>query len=174
MRNLTLLFFILTSGTTFSQRFQNFTVDKTLDYKIKDEGKPFEVGGENFTTKSDVQIDYHNDYNLLTMPQARLKVKGDTLLITLEAINAAIYTKCTITIIGKKFSTSLHFTESGETGGPKEMTTDNHKLVLSHNNFKKGQTVRGHIEFRERCLTGYCPDYIKDSKVKGNFVVTIE
>ncbi len=174
MKRLIVSFFILISWTTYAQRFQNFTLDKTLDYKIKDEGKSFEIAGQTNTTKSDAQVDYPNKYNLLTMPLVRSLKTMDTLQITLESINEAIYIICTIKIVDKAFSSSFKFTQSGDTGEIREMKIDNSKLVLSDDIFKKGRTVRGRIEFNEQCLTGDCPDFIKNSTVKGNFVVTVE
>jgi len=174
MRTLIVLVFSLVSWETYSQRPRDFAVDKTLDYEIKGEGRSFKIAGENFTSKSDVQISYLPDkYNLLVMPLVKATKIGDTLQLTLEAINEAIYSVCTIKIFGKKCLITFSFTESGETGGPRELPIYNFSLILNHNNFKKGKTIRGHAEFRGRCLTGYCPDYVRDFSANGNFVVTI-
>ena len=119
-------------------------------------------------------MDYPDKYDLLTMRLVRSLKTVDTLQITLESINEAIYIICTIKIVNKEFSSSFKFTHSGDTGEIREMKIDNCKLVLNDDLFKKGRTVRGRIEFNEQCLTGDCPDFIKNSTVKGNFIVTIE
>ena len=176
MRQITVLLFILTSQTiSYCQTPQNVSVDKTRDYRVRDEDKVFSLVDKTFKRKSDVQIIFPElSSDLLTMPQVHATTTDDTLRVTLESINEAIYSKYTIKIIDKKCLITFHFTESGQATDPREITADNYKLVLDHGDFKKGNTIKGHTEFQGRCLTGYCPEYVKDLKVKGNFVVKVE
>ncbi|MGC4023173.1 MAG: hypothetical protein QM734_15140 [Cyclobacteriaceae bacterium] len=86
-------------------------MDKSFDFKVKNEDKPFTIAGESFKIKSDVKIissKWSDD--LMTMPLVKAMMNGDTLQLTLESINEAIYSHYTITIIDTKFKISFWFT----------------------------------------------------------------
>lgn len=168
-----ILFCYFTCTLSGAQNFRTLSIDKSINYKIEDENKTFELGRDTYKTKSDVHIISSTDPQLFIMPLARCRVVKDTLEITLEAINEAIYSRCTIRIAGNKYHISYQFKESGE-AKLREIIADSFELTLNHKNLEKGQTIKGHTEFSGRCKTDYCPEYVKNLVIKGNFSVTIE
>jgi hypothetical protein len=98
------------------------------------------------------------------------QIKGDTVEIQLYNTSPGFYHEYVIKIWKTSFNIAYNYKTSGDPH-VREIITDSATLVLNTKRLKKGQTIRGHTEYRGRCTKG-CG--IEEYKIAGNFAVVLE
>ena len=128
----------------------NLVIDGERTYYIENEDSlysGFEPEGDPDTydtLRSSLTV--NDDWITIRSTQATLK--GDTLHILIHELNPAFYHRFYISIFDGKYSILYKFT----TGDEFVASTLESWLVLNAGDFRPGQEVRGHVEYKGECF----------------------
>jgi len=138
-------------------------------YKILKEDSVVDYFGDKLPISSDLKLTDFGKYpNFSELRFCNSRKSGDTLVLTITGGNEAIDHHYEIKVFHSRFVIKYSFQTSG--GEPTEIRQDSCSLVLDSSDFRKGKIIRGHTEFRGKCLKG-C--YKTDIHIVGNFKTII-
>lgn len=171
MKNLLLITLLLCVGENlFAQNLRELIVNPNAEYFIKNEGKTYqykETGmPEVLQITSDLVV---NKDTLREIRSTEARLKGNSLVILIYETNPDYHHEYMIKIVEDQFVIDYTYMTSGQRRSIKVKPLD-YQLVLNSNNFEKGKEIRGHTEFKGKCIEG-CWDKID---IRGDFKVMIE
>lgn len=111
-----------------------------------------------------------NSDTLRSVRSTRATHTGDTLKILNYQTDPAYHHEFLVTIYKGKYKIRYNFLTSGEEVN-REVSTVESSLILNSLDFKKGKKIRGHTEFKGRCIKGCWEDSIL---ITGNFQFNVE
>jgi hypothetical protein len=150
---------------------KRYAVDRHRTFAIVGEDKVYNsLFGDprtNDTLRSDIIV---NNDSLRRIGATSAAIKDDTLRIKVHQTTSAYNQTLLIKIFAGKFIAAYTFSTSGELS-ERRVNTRHASLVLSSNEIKRGQTIRGYVSFAGECVNG-C--WEKKIELAGNFKVIIK
>jgi hypothetical protein len=145
-----------------------FVVDKKGVYSVQDEGTEFIDHNVRYITQAALEVSM-TDRAVISYTDARLR--GDTLDILIHDFDESHAHNFQIRIVGGKYAMLYDFSYPVDEVNRKIETLSS-KLILNTGSFRKGESVRGYVEYSGKCEQGceYTPGLIV---VRGNFMVSI-
>lgn len=145
-------------------------VDDIQRYPVRNEGGQYKTtsGGPQETIAADLIINGDSTKKIMSTTAT---VKGDTIDILVYQTTPAYHHEYSIVLIKGKYKAEYYFVTSGEEVDRK-LKTLRAALTLNAANYKKGDIVRGAVEYSGECLKGCWGK--KDYSIRGNFVAKIE
>jgi hypothetical protein len=150
------------------------TIDPTAEFKIDNEDRVYVDNIDTLRIMADLSMPTKED-PLTTVYEIRFteaKLTGDTLNILINELNPAYYHKYEIQIVKNKYRVSYNFLSSGEQVD-REVKADDFKLILNTRDIKKGKEIRGHTEYKGKCVKGCWPSH-SVFDIKGDFKVVVQ
>jgi hypothetical protein len=157
-----------------AQEYKQLIVDPTRSFKIDHEDSIYIDGPDTLKIMADLSMPT-NETPSLKAYQIRFteaRISGDTLRILIDESNAAYYHRYQIQIINSKYIISYSFLSSGE-DVDRKVKADDFILILNTADLKKGREIRGHTEYKGRCVKGCWPSH-SVFDIKGDFKVAIK
>jgi hypothetical protein len=145
-------------------------VDDTQRYPVRDEGGQYKTTsrGPQEIIAADLIINGDSTKKIMS---TTAMAKGDTINILIYQTTPAYHHEYSIVLLKGKYKAEYYFLTSGEEVDRK-LKTLRTGLKLNSTNYKKGDIIRGSIEYSGECLKGCWGK--KDYNIRGNFVVKIE
>jgi hypothetical protein len=145
-----------------------FMVDKKREYSVQDEGTEFIDHNARYITQAALDVSM-TDRALISYTDARLRT--DTLDILVHDFDESHSHNFQIRIVAGQYAMLYDFSYPIDAIN-RRIETLSSKLILNTGSFRRGESIRGYVEYSGKCVQGceYTPGLIV---AKGNFVVLI-
>jgi hypothetical protein len=154
------------------QGFKTLKIDPAGEFEIDYEDSVY-IDLDTLRIKADLRMPTKEDPS--TVYEIRFTeatLIGDTLNVRINELNPAYYHMYQIQIVKNKYRVCYNFLSSGEPVDRK-VKADDFKLVLNTGDIKKGKEIRGHTEYKGKCVKGCWPSH-SVFDIKGDFKVVVK
>jgi len=156
------------------QSFKTLTIDPARQFKISHEDSVYINYRDTLRITADLSMPTSENPStaVYEIRFTEAKLIGDTLNILIDELNPAYYHKYQIQIIKNKYRVSYNFLSSGE-DVDRKIKADDFVLILNTGDIKKGKEIRGHTEYKGKCVKGCWPSH-SVFDIKGDFKVVVK
>jgi hypothetical protein len=157
----------------YSQQYKwsKFSVDGKKTFHIESENEVVDLSMFNEppdTIRASLVVN-NNSLNTIVFTKARRE--GNKLVVLIHDTNEAYHHEFEISIVKDKYFTHYKFLVSGESDDEGLIIPHESSLVLNSCKFKRGNEIRGYIQFKGKCAMPCNEEWIT---VDGNFKAIIK
>jgi hypothetical protein len=149
--------------------FKPFTINKSGNYIIKDEGRKWPGLEGDFFVTADLMV---NGDSTAMIRESEALLRHDTLSILITQLDESVDHNFQIQIVNGVCFVFYDYSHPMDEEN-RILRTSEFTLTLNTAKLNRGNKVRGHVTYVGQCVS-YCDDWLSNEfKISGNFVMTI-